>query len=105
MKLVMKDNIWPEMIKNAYLGLKLAVFGPLILIFLGRSKSFGTHKSENHMGTLLFNFLPLSQNFRTIGQLKEVLPEDRCDSKAPKEKGHFFLKDGSISSPFYVQQT
>ena len=37
--------------KNAYFGAKMAVFGPNILIILGRSKSSGTHISKNHWGT------------------------------------------------------
>ena len=32
------------MTKNAYFGPNLVVIGPKILIFTGRSKSFGTHK-------------------------------------------------------------
>ena len=38
--------------KKAYLGAKMAVFGPNILIILGGSKSSDTHISENHLGTL-----------------------------------------------------
>ena len=34
------------MTKNAYFGPILAVFGPKILIFMGVSKSFGTHIME-----------------------------------------------------------
>ena len=45
-------NIWPKMTKNAYFGPNLAVFGPKILILMGGSKSFGTHVTENHLGTL-----------------------------------------------------
>ena len=39
------------MTKNAYFGPNLAVFGPKILTFTGESKSFGTHITENHLGT------------------------------------------------------
>ena len=35
------------MTKNADFGPNLAIFGPKILIFMGVSKSFGTHIMEN----------------------------------------------------------
>ena len=41
-----KGTIWPKMTKNAYFGSILDVFGPKILIFMGVSKSFGTHIME-----------------------------------------------------------
>ena len=50
-KLTKNANIWPKMTKNAYFGPNLAVFGPKILTFTGESKSFGTHITENHLGT------------------------------------------------------
>ena len=34
----------------------MAVFGPKILIFMGVSKSFGTHITENHLGNLFALF-------------------------------------------------
>jgi len=39
-------NIWPKMTENEYFGRNLAVFWPKILIFMGVSKSFGTHIME-----------------------------------------------------------
>ena len=45
-KCAKNGNIWPKMTKNAYFGPILAVFGPKILIFMGVSKSFGTHIME-----------------------------------------------------------
>ena len=50
-------NIWPKMTKNAHFGPNLAVFGPNILIPTGGGKSFGTHVTENHPGTLFASFL------------------------------------------------
>ena len=43
--------------KNAYFAAKMAVFGPIILIILGGSKSSGTHISENHLGAVLALFV------------------------------------------------
>ena len=43
--------------KNANVGPNLAVFGPKILIFMGTSKSFGTHITENHSVTWFALFL------------------------------------------------
>ena len=42
-------HIWPNMTNNAYFGPNLAFFEPKILIFWGRSKSFGPHISERHL--------------------------------------------------------
>ena len=41
------------MTKNAYFGPNLAVFGPKILIFRGKSKSFGTHIMEKPLRQLV----------------------------------------------------
>ena len=46
-KMGKKANICPKLTKNAYFGPILAVFGPKILIFMGVSKSFVTHITEN----------------------------------------------------------
>ena len=43
--------------KKVYFGVKMAVFGPNILIILEGSKSSGTHISENHLGTSFTLFL------------------------------------------------
>ena len=41
------------MTKKAYFGPKLIVFGPMILIFAGGSKSFGTHVTQKPPGHLV----------------------------------------------------
>ena len=52
-----RANIRPKINKNAYIGQNLAVFGPKILIFTGRNKSFGTHITEKpprHLVCIVF---------------------------------------------------
>ena len=44
------------MTKNANFGPNLVVFGQKILILTGESKSFGTHITEKHLGTLFALF-------------------------------------------------
>ena len=51
------------MTKNAYFGPILAVFGGKILIFMGVSKSFGTHIMKKAPGNLFFG-----QAFDQMGQ-------------------------------------
>ena len=57
--------------RKAYFGAKMAVFGPNILIILGVNKSFGTHLSENHLGTLFALFFCRARH--QIGQIWSIL--------------------------------
>ena len=56
--------IWPKMTKNVYFGPNLDVFEQKILTLGGGSKRFGTHISENILGTstaLLFGWAPIGR--------------------------------------------
>ena len=52
--------------KKVNFGPNLAVYGPKILTFMWVSKSFGIHKTENHLGNLFELFF--NQAFDQMGQ-------------------------------------
>ena len=60
--------------KTANFGPNLAVYGPKKLIFMGVSKSFGTHITENHLDNLSALFF--GQELDQMGQKCRYLAQN-----------------------------